>query len=66
MDNIDIGPERRNFADYRLEREWEINGQVSYLNLINYSIKSCSGQYSLCSIFKSSLVCLDRQETTIW
>ena len=28
-DNIDIGPERRNYLDHRLSRVWEYNGQVS-------------------------------------
>ena len=27
-DNIDIGPERRNYLDHRLSRVWESNGQV--------------------------------------
>ena len=27
-DNIDIGPERRNYLDHRLSRVWEMNGQV--------------------------------------
>lgn len=27
-DNIDIGPERRNYLDHRLSRVWETNGQV--------------------------------------
>jgi len=29
MDNIDIGPERRNYLDCRMDREWELNGQGS-------------------------------------
>lgn len=28
-DNIDIGPERRNYLDHRLSRVWEMNGQGS-------------------------------------
>ena len=27
-DNIDIGPERRNYLDHRLSRVWEMNGEV--------------------------------------
>ena len=27
-DNIDIGPERRNYIEHRLERVWEVNSQV--------------------------------------
>jgi len=30
-DNIDIGPERRNYLDHRLSRVWEMNGQVLLL-----------------------------------
>eukprot|EP00210_Caulerpa_lentillifera_P002059 g1974.t1 len=29
LDNIDIGPERRNYLDFKLDREWEYNGQGS-------------------------------------
>ena len=32
-DNIDIGPERRNYLDHRLSRVWEMNGQVGSLLL---------------------------------
>ncbi len=27
-DNIDIGPERRNYLDHRLSRVWEMNSEV--------------------------------------
>ena len=27
-DNIDIGPERRDYLDHRLSRVWEMNSQV--------------------------------------
>ena len=32
-DNIDIGPERRNYLDHRLSRVWEMNSEVRALIL---------------------------------
>ena len=37
-DNIDIGPERRNYLDHRLSRVWEMNGQVIILRHYNAKI----------------------------
>jgi hypothetical protein len=31
-DNIDIGPERRNYLDHRLSRVWEMNSEVGALD----------------------------------
>ena len=34
-DNIDIGPERRDYLDHRLSRVWEMNGQVHLCGLLS-------------------------------
>ena len=34
-DNIDIGPERRDYLDHRLSRVWEMNGQVHPCGLLS-------------------------------
>ena len=34
-DNIDIGPERRNYLDHRLSRVWEMNSEVCPITTVH-------------------------------
>lgn len=42
-DNIDIGPERRNYLDHRLSRVWEYNGQVSFQAYVISDVNAAMG-----------------------
>ena len=42
-DNIDIGPERRNYLDHRLSRVWEMNSEVCRCTVVTTLIHlSCA------------------------